>query len=303
VTWSLQAGSSLPSGLSLSSAGVISGTVGAAASSSAFTVVATDANGGTATQSLTITVNSPPSVTTTSLLAATQGQAGYSQTLTSSGGTGTITWTLQAGSSLPSGLSLSSAGVISGDVGASAATSTFTVVATDVNGVSGTRQLTITVNQPLRVTAITSTSVASPGKAGQVDVGDTFSVTFNNALDPSTINTTAGVQTLTLCSNLSACSAQGHTLIKISGLTAAAGFDVTSLYEKDGNQTTAAGTLSLSNGNKTVTFTVTSISTNANGLKQGSSVTFTFVPLATIRDINANAATTSFNQSSSITLF
>jgi 5-hydroxyisourate hydrolase-like protein (transthyretin family) len=55
----------------------------------------------------------------------------YQATLVASGGTGPYTWSLAAGSNLPSGLSLSSSGVISGTISASVATYTFTVQVTD----------------------------------------------------------------------------------------------------------------------------------------------------------------------------
>jgi Bacterial Ig-like domain (group 1) len=64
---------------------------------------------------------------------ATQGYA-YETTLATSGGTGPYTWSLAAGSSLPPGLSLSSAGEFTGTVSSSASTNTpytFTVQVTD----------------------------------------------------------------------------------------------------------------------------------------------------------------------------
>jgi len=88
-----------------------------------------------------------PSVTTVSLAAASDGQPGYTQTLTSTGGSGAISWTIPAGV-LPAGLSLNSTtGVISGTVGATATTETFAVVATDADNLaSNPTSLTITVN-------------------------------------------------------------------------------------------------------------------------------------------------------------
>jgi hypothetical protein len=74
--------------------------------------------------------------------AGTIGSA-YSQTLTSSGGTTPLAWSLLSGS-LPPGLTLSSSGVISGTVGAGAATYSFTVKVLDTNGVFATKALTIT---------------------------------------------------------------------------------------------------------------------------------------------------------------
>ena len=49
--------------------------------SETFTVKLTDANGVTATKSLTITVNAAPSITTTTLATATQTETGYAQTV------------------------------------------------------------------------------------------------------------------------------------------------------------------------------------------------------------------------------
>lgn len=71
--------------------------------------------------------------TNPTLAQATQGYA-YQATLATSGGTGPYTWALASGSSLPPGLSLSSAGVITGTVSSSASTTTpytFTVQVTD----------------------------------------------------------------------------------------------------------------------------------------------------------------------------
>jgi len=54
-----------------------------------------------------------PSVTTTTL-ADENGGTAYNATLQGGGGAGSLTWALASGSSLPAGLSLSSAGAISG---------------------------------------------------------------------------------------------------------------------------------------------------------------------------------------------
>jgi hypothetical protein len=172
LTWSISSGS-LPSGLSLnSSTGTIAGTVGASATSETFTIEATDSLGLSSTQSLTITVNPVPSVTTSSLATAFQMETGYSQTLASSGGTGAITWSIVSGT-LPSGLSLnSSTGAIAGTVAAGDVTETFTVGATDVNGVEGTKSLTITVNKASQTVAFTSTN-PSPVTVG----GSTYTPT------------------------------------------------------------------------------------------------------------------------------
>ena len=146
LTWSITAGA-LPTGLSLNPAtGAITGTVGNTASSQTFTVTLSDADGMTATKSLTIVVNIPPSVTTASLATATQGQIGYSQTVAGTNGTAPYTWSVTTGS-LPSGLGLNAAsGAITGTLGVAATSQTFTVTLTDINGVTAAKSLTITVN-------------------------------------------------------------------------------------------------------------------------------------------------------------
>ena len=113
-TFAVTAGS-LPMGLSLnSSTGTITGTpTTTSISPVAVTVTVTDAAGATANHVYSITINAAPTVTTNSLPSGTQNDS-YSTTLSSSGGTGTVTWSVTSGS-LPAGLSLnSSTGVISG---------------------------------------------------------------------------------------------------------------------------------------------------------------------------------------------
>jgi Putative Ig domain len=126
-TWALLTGS-LPTGLSLSSAGVISGTPSVAGTST-FTVKATDAGSNIGNSGSLSIVVPGISVTTTTLPAASLGVA-YSQTLTESGGTGPFTWTITTGT-LPAGITLSAAGVLSGTTGASPGTYGFTVTVTD----------------------------------------------------------------------------------------------------------------------------------------------------------------------------
>lgn len=89
----------------------------------------------------------------------------YNQTLAASGGTGTRTWSLASGSGpLPTGLTLSSAGVISGNP-TTPGTYNFTVQVVD-SGVpqqTATRALSIRIGDPL---LITTTSPLPTGTAG-----------------------------------------------------------------------------------------------------------------------------------------
>ena len=135
-TWSVPPGT-LPAGLTLSSAGVISGTpTGLATGPIPFTVTVTDVETPTPAATpagLSIAVSAPAlSVTTSSLPGGTMNNVYSSQTLLAKGGAGTDTWKLASGSSLPAGLILSSAGVISGTPnGNFVGPTTFTVVVTD----------------------------------------------------------------------------------------------------------------------------------------------------------------------------
>jgi hypothetical protein len=83
-----------------------------------------------ATASFVLTIAAPPLViVTTSLPNGQVGQA-YSAQLEASGGTAPYTWSLQSGSSLPTGLTLSPAGLISGTPTA-AGTDTIVIQVTD----------------------------------------------------------------------------------------------------------------------------------------------------------------------------
>jgi hypothetical protein len=150
VTWT-QAAGTLPSPLSLSSGGLISGTVTSATTASGLAFKATDTpdQGRTAqTQtvsglSLTIASATPPSITTTSLPNGTTNVA-YSQSIATSGGTAPFTWSISSGA-LPAGLSInSSTGVISGTPTTTiAVTSNFTVKIVDAASQNTTQAYTV----------------------------------------------------------------------------------------------------------------------------------------------------------------
>ena len=151
---------------------MISGNVGAAATTQTFTVAITDANGVIVTKQFTITVNAAPSVSTTTLPAGARG-ASYSQTLAATGGIAPITWSIPVGA-LPTGLTLNTAtGVISGTIGATATSQTFTVVATDANAVASAGQsLTIVVNPAPTITSLTP-NIRGKGTTGNVVIAGT----------------------------------------------------------------------------------------------------------------------------------
>jgi len=163
ITWSLSSGS-LPEGLTLDETiGVISGTPSTTGEFD-FTVQATNV-AGSATQSLSITINALPEITTTSLFAGIVGKD-YSQALAATG-TIPITWSLSSGS-LPEGLTLDeTAGLISGTPSATG-NFDFIVEATNAAG-SATQSLSITVNA-----LPTITTVSLPGGIIEKDYSQTL---------------------------------------------------------------------------------------------------------------------------------
>ncbi|HSZ62495.1 MAG TPA: putative Ig domain-containing protein [Terriglobales bacterium] len=172
--WSVTAGS-LPTGLSLSTTGVISGIPSGAVGTSSFTVTVTDSQTPTAatrSANLSIVVSEPPlSVTTTSLAGGSVGTV-YNQTLEAIGGTPPYTWSISAGT-LPPGLSLSNPanGTISGTP-TGTGTSNFTVKVTDSTtptAGTATAVLSITIN-----TALAITTASLPGGS----VGTAYSATI-----------------------------------------------------------------------------------------------------------------------------
>jgi hypothetical protein len=139
-TWTVTSGA-VPTGLSLSSGGLLSGTP-TVTGSFTFEATATDTASSSAAKSFTVNVAAPVVVSTSSLPSATTGSA-YSQTMTATGGTGSYTWTRTAGT-LPTGLTLNSSGVLSGTPTASG-TFNFTVTATDGASRTGSKAMSVTV--------------------------------------------------------------------------------------------------------------------------------------------------------------
>ncbi|CAH0336459.1 hypothetical protein FVB9288_02161 [Flavobacterium sp. CECT 9288] len=119
-----------------------------------YTVTVTDANGCTATQNFTITQPTAINFTTT-VLSGYDYNTGYSETIVTSGGTGSKTYAVTAGS-LPSGFSLSIAGQITG-TSTQITDSNFTVTATDATSCTATYNYILKLDQiPITVTATPS---------------------------------------------------------------------------------------------------------------------------------------------------
>ncbi|MFZ9629453.1 MAG: S8 family serine peptidase [Ilumatobacteraceae bacterium] len=141
-TWAVTSGS-LPGGLTLTSGGLLSGTPNATGSFS-FQVTATDTGSSSGAKSFTVNVTNPVTVSTNATLPGATLGSSYSQSLTASGGTGTYTWSVTSGS-LPAGLTLSGAGLISGTPTAGG-TFSFTVTATDGASRTGSKTMSLTVS-------------------------------------------------------------------------------------------------------------------------------------------------------------
>lgn len=133
----------LPAGLNLSNAGVLSGTPTATYNAS-FTIDVTDQATQNTSGSFAIQIVSPVAVTTTSLPVGHRKKS-YSATLTAVNGQGPYVWDLTAGT-LPAGLSYDPSGVISGVATAKAKNSSLTFTVTDALGGTATKTLSLTVH-------------------------------------------------------------------------------------------------------------------------------------------------------------
>ncbi|WP_430543087.1 putative Ig domain-containing protein [Xanthomonas sacchari] len=143
-TYALSSGA-LPAGLSLSSAGVLSGTP-TVAGSFTFVVGVTDAGSFGGSHAYTLSIVAPTLAITPPTLPAAAINASYSQALSTSGGTAPYSYVLNAGA-LPSGMSLSAGGVLSGTP-TTAGNFAFTVGVTDANAFTAAQAFTLTVASP-----------------------------------------------------------------------------------------------------------------------------------------------------------
>ena len=185
ITWSLTG--ALPTGVTFNTAtGELSGTP-TQTGSFPVTVTATDANGCSGAVSVTLTVNCPTiTIGPASLPNGTTGTTYPATQLTQAGGTLPITWDLASGT-LPTGLSLSGSGLVSGTPTA-AGSFNFTARATDANGCSGT--LAYSVNIVCPTITVTTTGAVPNGVVGVVYGGVTFQQTGGST--PITWSVSAG---------------------------------------------------------------------------------------------------------------
>src|SRR4030095_9341396 len=145
----------------------------------------------------------------------------YSQTVSATGGTGSYTFSVSAGS-LPAGLSLNAAtGAITGTP-TTAATSNFTITATDGLGATGARAYSVTINPAITVNPATlpngtvgvaySQTVSATGGTGSY----TFSVSAGSLPAGLSLNAATGAITGTP----TAVATSNFTITATDGLSA-----------------------------------------------------------------------------------
>jgi putative Ig domain-containing protein len=137
---------------------------------------------------LTVKVEPPPVITTTSLSAATLNQP-YSQPVTATGGVPPLAWTIASGS-LPAGLALAPSTTDTVNITGqptTAGNSTFTITVTDATGTSSTSG---PLNIVVSTLAFTTTSPLTPGMVNTAYPGVQFAATGGTA--PYTFSLAAG---------------------------------------------------------------------------------------------------------------
>jgi len=189
-TFAIASGSSAPPGMTLSAAGVLSGTPNAAGNYS-FDIIAADStpagDGGpfaSAAVTYTLEVTNPTIAITGPAAgalpaAATTGVA-YSQSFTASGGNGAHVFAFAAGSSAPPGMTLSTAGVLSGTPNAAGNYSFDIIVSDSTPAIDGGPFESAAVSYSLAVTDPTVTMTGpAPGSALNAYSSTAFSQTFS----------------------------------------------------------------------------------------------------------------------------
>jgi subtilase family serine protease len=241
--------SGLPTGLSLSSAGVLSGEPTSSGTFTA-TVTATDADNATGTLSLPLTVTSQPVVTVTAPASQSWPQDSPISNLTVQATDSSGESDIFSATGLPTGVTISSSGVISGTPTVAGA-GTATITAHDASGASGSA--TFSYNVPTVVT------VTSPGAQ---------SWTVNTAVSSLTVHASdTGGQTLTFSATGLPAGLSISSSGVISGTPTAAGSGTATVNVQDTSGSTGSTTFSY-----TVVPLVTVTSPGAQTWTQGSTI-------------------------------
>jgi hypothetical protein len=177
VSWTLSG----PGALSNQTPTQVTYTAPSSGAAGSATVTATATQDTSLTASLSIEFQPLPTITTTSLPPATEGVS-YNQAITTSGGTGTLKFSLVGSTSLPTGLSMDSTGLITGLPTGPSGTTNFTVAVTDTSNAgpqTATKSLSITVN-------LASAPTISPATLPNGNVGTPYyqTLTVKGGLGP-----------------------------------------------------------------------------------------------------------------------
>lgn len=199
-SYKISAGS-LPAGLTLNSAGMLSGTPTAGGSFN-FTVTATDANSSTGSQTYAVTVSAPVITISPGALPAAKVNVAYGLSLTGSGGTAPYTFSLTG--TLPAGIAFdNSTGAFSGTPTAGGSfpiTVTATDSSTGTGPYSASVNLNLTVNAGTAVltfAAVSQQTYGNPPFTVSASSASSGAITYSIASGPATINSSTGLVTLT----------------------------------------------------------------------------------------------------------
>jgi hypothetical protein len=209
--WSLLPGASLPAGLTLSSDGTISGTPTTASANEVFSVEVIDGSAEAAVQAMyfTLVVPGKPAAVTGTPTNASVGEH-YRYTFTRTGNP--LPTVRRSSGTLPDGLTLSSAGVLSGTP---TRAGRFTFVLSAYNGVASAASLPVTlVVRPLPTLSVADVSVTEGNSGWQAM---TFAARLSRA---STLPVTVSWQSSSGTATGSDFSAGSSTLTFAAGTTA-----------------------------------------------------------------------------------
>ena len=250
-------GGNLPTGLSLSGGGSLTGTTTAAGTFN-FTVQATDSGSNSGSGNFGILVNPALSTVATATIQRTTGQA-YSASYSASGGTAPIGYSVSSGTIAPGAVLNSSTGVLTGIAG-SAATGSFVVTASDANGSTASKTVSYVIS-----TLPTITMSTPAGNIGQVY---SQTISFGGALSSASIASGSLPTGLSLTSGGTVVSgtptASGTFTVVLSGIdtngvVASSGFTILV------NTPVVISTSTLPTGNLGVSYSANVIATGGAG--------------------------------------
>ena len=231
-TWSVSP--ALPPGLQLDPRGGIISGAPSQTGANGFTLRVADANSATASQTCSITVGSPLTITTSGLSPATK-NAPFAQQLSATGGTPPYSWSLASGA-LPTGLNLAATGALNG-VPAASGTFGFTARVKDNSNQTAQAALTLAVADALSITTCpagsgivgqpySSSATANGGQppytwalgSGSVPIGLSFN-TLNGALTGTPTSAGTYPFSLVVTDRNSTTATQGCTITIAPALT------------------------------------------------------------------------------------